>query len=79
MIADVFPIVIVEGMLEQNIIANSNINDMEYLLTLWKEYAEPDLDLKCNMCKSRILENFRQIQPALILRVQEYKLLKNVD
>lgn len=75
MIADRFPIDTIIDLLERNIIANSTMNDMNELVILWKEYVEPDLDAYCGICKERIINNWREIQPSLIFRVKQHKLL----
>lgn len=40
--------------------------NMKYLMVLWKEYVEPQLEITCGLCLNRVLNNFKQLQPVLI-------------
>lgn len=73
MTADLFPIDIAEIIVKQ--VPQSSVADMDWLLEVWKEYVEPDLSYGCGKCRERIFENFRNLQGALILRIQQSRLL----
>ena len=64
-------------MISKAIATNSDAN-MSYLGVIWKKYVAPDEDLGCGMCVSRILGNYRQLQPLLITMEKESKLLDEV-
>lgn len=39
---------------------------MRYLLMLWQAYVEPHLDMSCNLCISRVRNNWVGMQQVLI-------------
>ena len=65
--------------LELNMISKAQAQgadpSMAYLGTVWKEYVSPDEDLGCGLCLSRILDNFRQLQPTMVAMEKQSKLL----
>lgn len=81
MIANRFPVNLIEQLLLDNKIlkAQPGNKEMQYLMALWKTYVEPDLQVTCNLCYSRILANFKAIQPDLIAIVQEWKLMTYIS
>lgn len=53
----------------------SDNEQMKFLMLVWKEFIEPDLNVTCNLCYARVLENFRKLQPILIELEKEYRCL----
>lgn len=49
--------------------------EMVYLMTVWKEYLEPTLQVTCNLCYDRILRSFRSLQDVMIKDEKEFQLL----
>lgn len=78
-IAVLFPAKIRREILENNTIflaiASASDSNMEYLMLIWKQYAEPSLKVNCNLCYDRVLKNFKALQPTLIELEKEYQLL----
>ncbi|MVT11372.1 hypothetical protein [Chitinophaga tropicalis] len=67
--------------LETNMISQATANSadvsMHYLLTIWKNYVEPNeiVDMGCGLCKERILKNYRELQPILVELEKQSNLL----
>lgn len=80
-LAEMIPAEYRKEILELNIISKAQAiagnSSMYYLFTIWKNYVETsaDLSLDCNMCLSRILHNYAEIQPELIELEKQSKLL----
>lgn len=57
-------------LLERDMIAKSRAiyqdYAMRYLLMLWQAYVEPHLDMSCNLCISRVRNNWVGMQQVLI-------------
>lgn len=69
-------------LLELNLIdiavATDGNEPMHYLVVIWQQYIELDFQEDCNLCRSRVLTNFKGIKKTLIELEQEYQLLKTV-
>lgn len=67
-------------LLELNLIDTAVATDgnepMHYLVTIWQQYIEYDFQPDCNLCRSRVLNNFKGMKKTLIDLEQEYQLLK---
>lgn len=83
MIVDLFPTSILKTMLEKNIIAKAvpvvGNKNMEYLMILWKDYVETDLEISCGLCYKRILDNFKSLQPLFITKVKGENLIDDFN
>lgn len=73
MIIDLFPIDIAEEIVKR--LPTMSITNMDWLIEVWKEYVEPGLDTSCGICKERIYNNYRNLHGALIIKIQESRLL----
>lgn len=73
-VVDNIPIDIMERMLNENMIANAvpiaSSVEMGNLMVIWRGYVEPELQVNCNLCYNRILNNFRQLQDNMVERVR---------
>lgn len=61
-------------------VAYSENPQMQLLFLIWKEFIENmnDLDIGCPQCLKRILDNFQQMEPALIELEKQYQLLLSI-
>ncbi len=79
-IADRIPQEYRREILELNMIdrAVAQVSDetMFYLGVIWKNYIEPEFSPDCNLCYTRVLDNFRQMKSILVELENEYQLLK---
>ncbi|HRA42318.1 MAG TPA: hypothetical protein PLV31_01345 [Gammaproteobacteria bacterium] len=68
--------------LEMDMIANAQptntCSTMHYLATIWKNYIEPTFTGDCNLCYSRVLNNYKQLLPTLIDLEKQAKLMNAV-
>ena len=51
---------------------------MQYLITIWTAYIEPDFTPDCNICCGRALDGFKAMLPAMIQMEKEDNLLNQV-
>lgn len=77
MVVDLIPVDVAEDILSKDMINKSNLYNMDFLTAVWQEYIEPGLDVHCGLCKERILNNWKAIQPQLLVKVKQSKLLDN--
>ncbi len=83
-IAKLIPANYRKEILETNMIthAQSTASDtgMYYLFTIWKNYVEPNADMKveCGFCLERILKNYNEMLPVLIELEKESNLLNGL-
>ena len=73
---DVQEEILLENHIEKAIPVIGNYS-MYYLMSVWKNYLEPDLKINCNLCLSRILKNFKDLKPSMIERVKTENLLND--
>ena len=59
-------------------IGNSSDATMAYLITIWKNYIEPDFSPDCNLCIARVLDNFKQMKATLVDMEKDANLLNTV-
>lgn len=59
--------------------AHAGDRSMVYLVTIWKNYLEPDLDMTCGQCYSRVLASWKTIVGELIVLERESNLLNYID
>lgn len=57
-------------------VASADNQPMHYLVVIWKNYVEKDFEPECNLCRARVLTNFRAMKKDLIELEKEYNLLK---
>lgn len=69
--------ILLTNMISQAIAVASDPS-MFYLATIWKNYISPDEELSCGQCLSRILGNYRSIQPDLVELEKEANLLNQL-
>lgn len=74
-----FPIDILTDIVDNNRInkavgIDGNV-DMNYLMTAWKVYIEPDLKVNCGLCYERVLNYWKTLQGLIIDIVKNSKLL----
>ncbi|HQW16466.1 MAG TPA: hypothetical protein PLG68_17155 [Niabella sp.] len=81
-IAAMIPAEYRKEILEMDMVANahptSTCNTMHYLATIWKNYIEPTFTGDCNLCYSRVLNNYKQLLPTLIDLEKQAKLMNAV-
>lgn len=82
-IAELIPAEYRKEILELNMIENAVANDtnqsMHYLVVIWKNYVEPNFEPDCNLCRGRVLKNFRGLKSELIELEKEHNLLKSLQ
>jgi hypothetical protein len=82
-VAELFPVREVREIIELDLIsiavAKPDDHAMHHLFVLWKMYVEPGLQATCNLCYSRVLKNYKGIQPEFIRIIKEDNLLNVLD
>lgn len=58
--------------------AHASDRFMSYLVTIWKNYLEPDIDLTCGQCYLRVLTNYKNILPEIVRLEKEKNLLNSL-
>lgn len=58
--------------------SKQNKDPMYFLFTYWKVYINPDEKADCNLCYTRILNNYKSMLPVLIELEKEANILKEV-
>lgn len=48
---------------------------MHYLAVIWKNYVEHDFTPDCNLCLSRVLDNFKAMKATFVEMAKENSLL----
>lgn len=80
-IAELIPAEYRREILELNIIESSvamaGNESMDYLVVIWKDYVEHDFEPECNLCRARVLGNFKEMKSTLVEMEKEYQLLKS--
>lgn len=59
-------------------IARADNGDMNYLATIWQQYVEKDFDPSCNLCYSRVLQNFKNLKLVMIQMEKNDKMLSEL-
>lgn len=81
-IANLIPEEYRKEILEMNIIEQAQAvatnPSMQYLGVIWKNYVELDFDPSCNLCYTRVLDNFRGLKKTFLAMEQGDDLLNEV-
>lgn len=56
----------------------SNNFEMNYLITVWRNYYEPTLNVNCGLCYVRVLGEWKKLHATLIEMEKENQLLNGV-
>lgn len=76
---DIRQLLVIENGTIDNAISVKDNPEMQYLLTIWHTYIEPNKEISyCPICLATILTNFKQMLPVLIDIENEYQILKNL-